>query len=131
MPNVLLSAANAIFILFTSVVLNRRISAADVEKRVAKEFVEWFSRRKMAKRRKFINPFKGLNGGSSSALNNGEDNVSIQGNEPNVDSFSNTQSGNAIERQTVRKPNVEKNGDLENDQSGDSGGSSSNQNNCD
>ncbi|KAM7280901.1 hypothetical protein ACFE04_008035 [Oxalis oulophora] len=62
----------------------------------------------MAKRRKFINPFKGLSGGSSSALNNGEDNVSIQGNEPNVDSFSNTQSGNAIERQTVRKPNVEK-----------------------
>ncbi|KAM7268846.1 hypothetical protein ACFE04_011012 [Oxalis oulophora] len=36
------------------------------------------------------------------------DNVSIQGKEPNVDSFSNTQSGNAIERQTVRKPNVEK-----------------------
>ncbi|KAM7259916.1 hypothetical protein ACFE04_015657 [Oxalis oulophora] len=36
------------------------------------------------------------------------DNVSIQGNEPNVDSFSNTQSGNAIERQIVRKPNVEK-----------------------
>ncbi|KAM7279776.1 hypothetical protein ACFE04_006910 [Oxalis oulophora] len=62
----------------------------------------------MAKRRKFINPFKGLSGGSSSALNNGEDNVSIQGNEPNVNSFSNTQSGNAIERQTVRKPNVEK-----------------------
>ncbi|KAM7255269.1 hypothetical protein ACFE04_020510 [Oxalis oulophora] len=63
---------------------------------------------KMPKRRKFINPFKGLSGGSSAALNNGEDNVSIQGKEPNVDSFSNTQSGNAIERQTVRKPNVEK-----------------------
>ncbi|KAM7251885.1 hypothetical protein ACFE04_023768 [Oxalis oulophora] len=63
---------------------------------------------KMPKRRKFINPFKGLSGGSSAVLNNGEDNVSIQGKEPNVDSFSNTQSGNAIERQTVRKPNVEK-----------------------
>ncbi|KAM7277658.1 hypothetical protein ACFE04_004792 [Oxalis oulophora] len=62
----------------------------------------------MPKRRKITNSFKGLNGGSSAALNNGEDNVSIQGKEPNVDSFSNTQSGNAIERQIVRKPNVEK-----------------------
>ncbi|KAM7263900.1 hypothetical protein ACFE04_001583 [Oxalis oulophora] len=62
----------------------------------------------MPKRRKFINPFKGLSGGSSAALNNGEDNESIQGKEPNVDSFSNTQSGNATKRQTVRKLNVEK-----------------------
>ncbi|KAM7269733.1 hypothetical protein ACFE04_025230 [Oxalis oulophora] len=38
----------------------------------------------------------------------GKDNESIQGKEPNVDSFSNTQSGNATKRQTVRKPNVEK-----------------------
>ncbi|KAM7277053.1 hypothetical protein ACFE04_018919 [Oxalis oulophora] len=37
-----------------------------------------------------------------------DDNESIQGKEPNVDSFSNTQSGNATKRQTVRKPNVEK-----------------------
>ncbi|KAM7262153.1 hypothetical protein ACFE04_021230 [Oxalis oulophora] len=62
----------------------------------------------MPKRRKFINPFKGLSGGLSPAPINGEDNVSIQGKEPNVDSFSDTQSGNAIERQTVRKPNVGK-----------------------
>ncbi|KAM7268108.1 hypothetical protein ACFE04_010274 [Oxalis oulophora] len=37
-----------------------------------------------------------------------KDNLSIQGKEPNVDSFSNTQSSNAIERQTVRKSNVGK-----------------------
>ncbi|KAM7261802.1 hypothetical protein ACFE04_020879 [Oxalis oulophora] len=57
----------------------------------------------MAKRRKFINPFKGLSGGLSSSLNNGEDNVSIQEEEPNVDSFSNTKSSNAMRGKLIKE----------------------------
>ncbi|KAM7258360.1 hypothetical protein ACFE04_014101 [Oxalis oulophora] len=55
----------------------------------------------MPKRRKFINPFKGLGGGSSSTLN-------IEKAMNQMLTQLETQSGNTIERQTIRNPNVGK-----------------------